>query len=68
MKIPTHYTEQHNLPIMKNESVPVASNFQLLLGKGNGEVKMYNFPLTPEDENKLIFFPSWLKISKPFFP
>ena len=66
MKIPTHWKEQHALPISANSNIPCASNFQFLLGLGEGEfgvrgmVKTKHIQLSPEDEGRILFFPSWL--------
>jgi len=60
MKIPTDSKEQHDLPISKNSIFPCASNFQFLIGKENGHADTVNVELSPEDEGKMFFFPSWL--------
>jgi len=60
MKIPTHWKEQHKLPISANSNEPVASDFQFLLGIGNGYVQSIPFPLSSEDEGRILFFPAWL--------
>ena len=59
MKIPTHWKEQHALPFVVNSNEPSASNFQFLLGYGEGPFT-YSFPLSPEDEGRMLFFPAWL--------
>jgi len=59
MKIPTHWKEQHALPISANSNIPCASNFQFLLGQGQN-VQAESIPLSPEDEGRILFFPSWL--------
>jgi len=61
MKIPTHWKEQHALPISVNSFTPHASDFQFLLGDERGLVKLYPVPLSPEDEGRMFFFPAWLK-------
>ena len=59
MKIPTHWKEQHELPICKDSSAPVASNFQFVFAKDQfPDFLTYNIRLSPEDEGKLLFFPS----------
>jgi len=60
MKIPTHWKEQHALPFSVNSNQPVASDFQFLLGGDQGQVSWENFPLNPEDEGRMLFFPAWL--------
>ena len=60
MKIPTHWKEQHALSFSVNSNQPVASDFQFLLGQGNGQVQLMYFPLCPEDEGRMMFFPAWL--------
>jgi hypothetical protein len=60
IKIPTHWKEQHTLPISVNSNFPSASDFQFLMGQGNGTVMNHNIPLSPEDEGRLLFFPAWL--------
>ena len=60
MKIPTHWKEQHALPISINSASPSASDFQFLLGHGDGQVKTFNIPLNPEDEGRMLFFPAWI--------
>ena len=69
MKIPTHWKEQHNLPMTINSRIPSASNFQFLMngegrwqtGEKKGVVKTAEFQLSPEDEGRMLFFPSWLQ-------
>jgi hypothetical protein len=60
MKIPTHWKEQHALPISVNSNSPSASNFEFLLGQGMGPVENIEFTLCPGDEGKILFFPAWL--------
>tara|TARA_B100000959_G_scaffold193530_1_gene202403 strand:- start:383 stop:1132 length:750 start_codon:yes stop_codon:yes gene_type:complete len=59
MKIPTKWQEQHTLPIAANSNTPAASDFQFLLGRGS-EVQPIPFPLSPDDEGRMLFFPAWL--------
>jgi len=66
MKIPTHWKEQHALPISANSTIPSASNFQFLLGQGDGSVQTISFSLCPEDEGRILFFPAW--VSHQVFP
>ncbi len=60
MKIPTHWKEQHALPISANSNAPCASDFQFLIGEGQGPMSPESFSLSPEDEGRMLFFPSWL--------
>ena len=60
MKIPTHWKEQRALPLSANSNYPCASDFQFLLGQGNGTVPTIEIPLSPEDEGRMLFFPAWL--------
>jgi len=61
MKIPTHWKEQHELPISTRSNGPCSSDFQFIVGQDNEpEVKLYNFPLCPDDEGRMLFFPAWL--------
>ena len=59
MKIPTHWKEQHALPLSANANVPTISNFEFLIGQGE-EVRSHPIPLSPEDEGRMLFFPAWL--------
>ena len=59
MKIPTHWKEQHELPICTHSSVPVASNFQFVFTKDQCPGFLtYNIRLSPEDEGRMLFFPA----------
>ena len=73
MKIPTHWKEQHALPINVNSGAPVASDFQFFLNVANKVgieykdkvtfhegVKTIQFSLSSEDEGRMLFFPAWL--------
>jgi hypothetical protein len=62
MKIPTHWKEQHALPTSANSNTPVASDFVFMWSEKNSETcNSINFPLSPEDEGRMLFFPAWLK-------
>ena len=61
MKIPTHWKEQIALPISVNSNAPLASHFQFILGKENGEVMTFPIALSPEDEGRMLFFLAWLR-------
>lgn len=62
MKIPTHWKEQHTLPIAANSNSPMASDFQFIRGvPGNPDIiQATNIPLCPDDEGRMLFFPAWL--------
>ena len=61
MKIPTHWKEQHALPRSVNSSLPCASNFTFLWSeKGSDRIINAHFPLCPENEGRMLFFPAWL--------
>ena len=55
MKIPTHWKEQHSLPIAANSNSPMASDFAFTLGQGK-EVMTVPISLSPEDEGRMLFF------------
>ena len=62
MKIPTHWKEQHALPFSANSNGPCASDFAFVCSdKGSEEIKTDNFLLSPEDEGRMLFFPSTLQ-------
>ena len=62
MKIPTHWKEQHALPISGNSNCPNASDFQFVWTEMYSEnCTTRNFPLSSEDEGRMLFFPSWLQ-------
>ena len=63
MKIPTHFEEQHALPFSANSNTPSASDFQFVRSGKGGEDECIpiNFPLCPEDEGRMLFFPAWLQ-------
>ena len=68
MKIPTHWKEQIALPISVNSNAPLASHFQFILGKENGEVMTFPIALSPEDEGRMLFFPATLQhMVHPFY-
>ena len=60
MKIPTHWKEQHKLPFCIHSGRPVVSDFQFLSPGPGGNVTTNNFPLSPEDEGRMLFFPARL--------
>ena len=61
MKIPTHWKEQHALPISTNSGALIASDFTFIVSDPNSDMwQPINFPLCPEDEGRMLFFPSTL--------
>jgi len=62
MKIPTHWKEQHALPWSVNSNIPCASDFQFILPHPAHvrSAKVFNIPLSAEDEGRILFFHSWL--------
>ena len=62
MKIPTHWKEQHALPISANSNIPCASDFEFVWSeKGTESLYKHSFCLSSEDEGRMLFFPAWLK-------
>ena len=61
MKIPTHWKEQHALPISANSNTPLASDFAFVWPEAPMQVSHQNFPLSPEDEGRMLFFPATLQ-------
>jgi len=64
MKIPTHWKEQHDIPSSKFSAEPQASNFVFISPNTRGSklsTLALSLRLGPEDEGKLVFFPSELK-------
>ena len=62
MKIPTHWKEQHALPVSANSNAPVASDFSFVWTEKNSDMLFpINFSLSPEDEGTMLFFPGTLK-------
>ena len=62
MKIPTHWREQHSLPFADGSRNPQASDFQFILSDPSRgpRVRTVEFPLSPDDNGRMFFFPSWL--------
>ena len=60
MKIPTHWKEQHALPICVNSNNPHASDFLFVWSEKDSELCKRSFMLSPEDEGRMLFFPAWL--------
>ena len=72
MKIPTDWEEQHGISFSQHSNSPFASDFQFVFPEeATGKSKIWseevgrklikiNHPLSPKDEGKMLFFPSWL--------
>jgi len=69
MRIPTHWKEQHALPISVNSTIPSASNFQFVwVEKRTEECMFTNIRLSSEDEGRILFFPASLNhLVYPFY-
>ena len=71
MKIPTHWKEQHNNPPSRASGAPQASDFAFILPNITGpelSTIVSSLHLGPEDEGRLLFFPSELKhLVYPFY-
>jgi hypothetical protein len=63
MKIPTHWKEQHALPFVAHSNSSVASDFAFVWSeKGHSDrILRENFPLSSEDEGRMLFFPAFLQ-------
>ena len=63
MKIPTDWKEQHALPFVAHANSPVASDFAFVWSeKGHSDrILKQNFPLSSEDEGRMLFFPAFLQ-------
>ena len=60
MKIPTHWKAEHFRSHF--DEVAVASDFQFVWSKRDSESCIkYNYQLSPEDEGRMLFFPSTLQ-------
>lgn len=61
MKIPTHWKEQHALNF-DNFRAQVASDFMFVWSEHTEKfIRTQNFPLSAEDEGRMLFFPTWLE-------
>ena len=70
IQIPTHWKEQHAVPFFGDTPPkpiegsfvkPYASDFQFLWSEKNSQLCKYeSIPLCPDDEGRMLFFPSWL--------
>lgn len=59
MKIPTHWKEQHALPLSTVSKFPCASDFCFHYPEKD-IIYTTNFKLSPEDEGRMLFFPAGL--------
>ena len=66
VQIPTDWKEQHNLSISRNSNAPCASDIVLAWGDRKEYVHTENFPLSKEDEGRILFFPA--KLSHMVYP
>ena len=60
MKIPTHWQEQHALPMSEGSATPCASDFTFLLPYQSEGIRSHRIKLSPEYEGRMLLFPSWL--------
>ena len=62
MKIPTEFSEQKELPFVKNSNEKdCVSNFSFMYTNILGEIKQATFPMDKNAEGRLVFFPAGLK-------
>ena len=61
MKIPTNWEEQHALPFSANSNTPRASDFEFVWPLASDKLSKHAFPLSSEDEGRILFFPAWLE-------
>ena len=68
MKIPTHYEEQHALPISANSNAPSASDFQFTYSDMLGNHQDYRIKMGDFQEGWILVFPAQLRHQVyPFF-
>ena len=68
MKIPYNDKDQQNIQIARESNSPSNGRLQIHYTNILGELDSYNYPLNPEDEGTLLFFPSALHHSvNPYF-
>ena len=60
LKIPTHWKDQHELPIAKTSNTPMASDFQLLFTDILGSINGFSVPMSSDMEGQMCVFPSSL--------
>ena len=60
MKIPTHWKEQHALPLSTVSNFPCASDFCFHYPEKDNNIYTTYFKLSPEDEGRMLFFPAGL--------
>ena len=68
MKIPTKYDEQIKNPLASNSTIKAISTFQFQYATIFGKIASYVYPMNPENEGTLVFFPAALRHQVyPFF-
>ena len=68
MKIPTHWQEQHNLPSVAKSNCPRASDFTFEYLTTLGDLAYSPFPMSPDEEGSMLFFPARLNhLVYPFY-
>ena len=60
MKIPYDSEKQNQKDIARNSNTPSIGDFQFLYSNMLGETDNYNYPMNPDREGTLLFFPSQL--------
>ena len=60
IKIPTHWKEQHALPLSTVSNFPCASDFCFHYPEKDNNIYTTYFKLSPEDEGRMLFFPAGL--------
>jgi hypothetical protein len=61
LKIPTHWKDQHELPISKTANIPAASDFTFTYSNILGQHSEYPIHMSPEMENQMVVFPASLR-------
>jgi hypothetical protein len=60
VKIPTHWKEQHALPIAANSNLAKTSNFEFNYTNILGQISYYEYKLDKKSEGGMLFFPAKL--------
>ena len=60
LKIPTDFTEQHNLPFVKHSNTPAASDFQFVYSDMLGRIQESRVAMNEDMEGVIVVFPSGL--------
>jgi len=58
LKVPTHWKDQHELPIAKNANRPAASTFIFTYSNILGHHCEYPVEMSPDMENQMVVFPA----------